>query len=74
MSEVVKIVQHPRRQNHVQIHFKGNVVADGVKCSSGRIEVRPKEKFFSPYHRTFKVLDMRQIEELVRLSDEWCNR
>lgn len=74
MSEAVKIVQHPRRQNHVQIHFKGNVVANGLKCPSGRIEVRPKEKFFSPYHRTFKVLDMRQIEELVRLSDEWCNR
>lgn len=71
MSEIVKIVQHPRRENHVQIYFQGKAVADGFKCPSGRIEVRPDAKHFSPLHRTHKVLDICQIEELVRLSDEW---
>lgn len=28
----------------------------------------------SPLHRTHKVLDIRQIEELVCLSDEWAKR
>lgn len=70
MTGVMKIAPHPRRKNHVLINYKGNTVAEGLKCPSGRIEVRPDAKHFSPLHRTHKVLDMRQIEELVLLSDE----
>ncbi|TCI25556.1 hypothetical protein EVJ32_09535 [Exiguobacterium sp. SH5S4] len=74
MYEVINITPHPRRSNHVLIHYKGQVVAEGLECPSGRIEVRPDAKRFSPLHRTHKVLDMRQIEELVLLSDECSKR
>ncbi|WP_214889728.1 hypothetical protein [Exiguobacterium sp. s142] len=66
----MNIIPHPRRKNHVLINYKGNTVAEGLKCPSGRIEVRPEPKHFSPLHRTHKVLDTRQIEELVLLSDK----
>lgn len=71
MTRIMNIIPHPRRKNHVLIHYKGHTVAEGLKCPSGRIEVRPDAKHFSPLHRTHKVLDICQIEELVRSSDEW---
>lgn len=65
----LELIPHEKRVNHLRIAYKGVVVADGIRCPSGRIEVRPKEKYFAPYHRTYKVLDMRQIEELCEMAE-----
>ena len=62
------IIEHERRVNHLRIKYQGVVVADGIRCPSGRIEVRPKEKYF-PYNRTNRVLDEGQLREFVLLSD-----
>lgn len=63
----LEIIEHEKRKNHLRIKYQGVVVADGIRCPSGRIEVRPKEKYF-PYNRTFRVLDEEQLREFVLLS------
>ena len=65
----LELIPHEKRVNHLRIKYQGVVVADGIRCPSGRIEVRPKEKYFAPYHQTYKVLDMRQIEELCEMAE-----
>lgn len=64
----LEIIEHDKRKNHLRIAYKGVVVADGIRCPSGRIEVRPREKHF-PYHRTNRVLDEEQLREFVLLSE-----
>ena len=64
----LELIPHEKRVNHLRIKYQGVVVADGIRCPSGRIEVRPREKYF-PYHRTNRVLDEGQLREFVLLSD-----
>ena len=64
----LEIIPHEKRVNHLRIKYKGVVVADGIRCKSGRIEVRPHEKHF-PFNRTNRVLDEGQLREFVLLSD-----
>lgn len=65
---MIIIKPHEKRKNHVIVNYKGVDVADGILYPSGHIEVRPREKYF-PYNRTFKVLNMEQIEELCEKSN-----
>ena len=64
----LELIPHEKRVNHLRIKYQGVVVADGIRCPSGRIEVRPREKYF-PYNRTFKVMDEEQLREFVLLSE-----
>lgn len=66
---MIIIKPHEKRKNHVIVNYKGVDVADGIQCPSGRIEVRPREKHFAPLDRNYKVLTMRQIEELCEKSN-----
>lgn len=52
----LELIPHEKRVNHLRIKYQGVVVADGIRCPSGRIEVRPREKHFL-YQRTSRVLD-----------------
>lgn len=63
----LELIPHEKRVNHLRIKYQGVVVADGIRCPNGRIEVRPKEKYFR-HHRTFRVLDEEQLREFVLLS------
>lgn len=64
----LEIIEHEKRKNHLHIAYQGVVVADGIRCPSGRIEVRPREKHF-PHNRMNRVLDEGQLKEFVLLSD-----
>lgn len=66
---MIELIPHEKRTNHLRIKYQGVVVADGIRCPSGRIEVRPRAKHFAPLHRTHKVLTLQQVEEWVLLSD-----
>ena len=63
-----EIIPHDVTKRHVQVKYKGVVIADGIDYENGWYEVRPRRKHFMALDQLPKMMTEEQIGELCEKS------